>query len=152
MSRATIARLSRALAELKARQVSQDAPRIVAAELCAIGCHATAWRNETHQGVTVETWDTEPEIDAARERKLAELEAKGISTFVVVIDRLEDRPNDGDVHGPSTEHASGTAETAKASEGDRGGGDNTRSTTPHRLGHPGARVTDPTTSKGNKHG
>lgn len=91
MSRSTITRLSRALAELKARRVAKEAPQIVAAELCAIGCHATAWGNESNQGVTVDSWDSTPELDAARERKLAELEAKGISAFVVVIDRLEDR-------------------------------------------------------------
>jgi hypothetical protein len=149
VSRTAIARLSRALAELKAKRAAKDAPRIVAEELRAIGCHAVAWANGDQQGVTVDSWDSEPELDEARERKLSELEARGIGAFVVVIDRIEERAT-----APIerlAEHASGTAETAKASEGVRGGGAAPGAQPPTTPATPGARVTDPPTKKGRKH-
>lgn len=101
--------------------------RAIAAELRAIGCRAEAWASG--EGVTVDIWDSTPELDAARERKLAELEAKGISAHVVVIDRLEDRGATG--NGDQADGAGAPNSVGPAT--------------------PGARVTDPTTNKGSTH-
>lgn len=126
--RGKLAKVTAQIAALKAARLAKVGPRIVAAELSAIGCRAKVWPNG--EGLTVDTWDGTPELDAARKRKLAELEAKGISALVVVIDRLEDRGATG--NGDRVDGAAGAL-------------------TPVGPATPGARVTDPTTTNGSKH-
>jgi hypothetical protein len=92
--KARLAKVAAEIAAIRERRMAAEAPQIVARELRAVGVRATAWSNGNQHGVTVDTWDSEPELDAVRERKLAELGAKGISTFVVVIDRMDSRPTE----------------------------------------------------------
>jgi hypothetical protein len=118
--------LLKRIEELERLRVDGDAARVVARELRVIGCEARAWDNGA--GVTVETWRDAEDHAEVRRRKLDELESKGISTLVVIIDRLDSRED--------------------AASGGRVGGEGTgaSSNPPARPLREGERASDPPTN------